>query len=322
MPQIVVLDGHTLNPGDNSWDSIERLGTLKVYDRTQPCDIVERSRDAEILLTNKTVLSGSVIDQLPALKYIGVLATGHNIVDLAAARRRRVPVCNVPEYGSRTVAQFTWALILELCHHVGQHAASVAKGDWTKCPDFCYWQTSQVELAGNTLGLVGYGRIARHVGDIGAAFGMRIVACGRPDRKPQSIDAVKWLTVDELFAQSDIVSLHCPLTNDNERMVNSRLLQKMKCSAYLINTSRGGLIDEGELASALQERRIAGAAIDVVSNEPVRADNPLLTAPNCLITPHIAWSTLAARQRIMSRTAENIAAFLNGQVVNDVTAVS
>ena len=230
---------------------------------------------------------------MPALKFIAVTATGYNIVDVAAARRRGIPVSNVPEYGTQTVAQFTWALILELCHHVGRHAESVAAGDWTQSPDFCYWLTPQLELAGKNLGLVGYGRIAQQVGVIGQAFGMKLLASGRPGSSPPKTSAVDWLSTEKLFAAADIISLHCPLTVDTERMVDRVLLGRMRPSALLINTSRGGLVNELDLADALRAGRIAGAAVDVVSDEPIRAENPLLTAPNCLITPHMAWTTLA-----------------------------
>jgi glycerate dehydrogenase len=240
-------------------------------------------------------------------------------VNIEAARRRGIPVSNVPVYGTATVAQFTWALILELCHHVGRHAASVSAGEWTNWKDFCYWLTPQIELAGKQLGLVGYGRIARQVGAIGVAFGMQVSACGRPGTPPPNTNSVDWLSKERLFAESDIVSLHCPLTSETKRMVNRSVLARMRREGFLINTSRGGLVDEHDLAEALRAGQIAGAAVDVVSAEPIQADNPLLTAPNCLITPHMAWTTLAARRRVMQATADNIAAFLAGNPQNDVT---
>ncbi len=318
MVQIVIVDGYTINPGDNPWDPLERLGTLEVYDRTTPESLVALAANAEILITNKCPISAEAIEQLSSLKFIAVTATGYNIVDVASARRRGIPVSNVPEYGTQTVAQFTWALILELCHHVGRHVDSVAAGGWTKCPDFCYWLTPQVELAGKRLGLVGFGRIAREVAMIGRAFGMEVLASGRPGSSAPSGSSVEWLPTEELFASSDVVSLHCPLTPETERMVNRRLLSHMRRDALLVNTSRGGLVDERDLAEALRAGQIAGAAVDVVSQEPIRTDNPLLSAPNCLITPHIAWSSLAARQRLMQRTAENVAAFLDGKPINVV----
>lgn len=318
MAQIVVIDGYTLNPGDNSWAPLEQLGSLAVHDRTEPESVVALAKNADILITNKCSISAAAIEQLPALKFIAVTATGYNIVDVAAARRRAIPVSNVPEYGTQTVAQFTWALILELCHRVGRHAESVAAGDWAKSPDFCYWLTPQMELAGKRLGLVGYGRIARQVGAIGRAFGMEVLASGRPGGSPPNSSAVEWLPTDELFASADVVILHCPLTPQTERMVNRRLLGHMRRDAFLINTSRGGLVDERDLADALRAGQIAGAAVDVVSQEPIRPDNPLLSAPNCLITPHIAWSSLSARQRLLRSTAENVAAFLSGKPINVV----
>ena len=318
MTHIVVLDGRTLNPGDNPWASIEKLGSLEIYDRTLTEQVVARAKDADILITNKCPITASAIEQLRFLKFITVTATGYNIVDVAAARSRGIPVSNVPEYGTVNVAQFTWALILELCHHVGRHAHSVAAGDWATCPDFCYLQTPQIELADKRLGLVGYGRIARQVGRIGAAFSMQVFASGRPGRAAPSDASVTWVSAEDLFEEVDVVSLHCPLTPETERMVNRKLLSKMRREAFLINTSRGGLVDEYDLAEALRLGQMAGAAVDVVSHEPIRPDNPLLSAPNCLITPHIAWSSLAARQRIMVTTAQNIAAFLANKPVHVV----
>jgi glycerate dehydrogenase len=316
--RIVVLDGYTLNPGDNSWDTILPLGTVEIHDRCTPEQVVERARDAEILITNKVTISADALQQLPKLKFIAVTATGYNIVDVVAARKRGISISNVPVYGTSTVAQFTWALILELCHHVGLHAQSVAAGEWTGCPDFCYWKTPQIELADRELGLVGYGRIARRVGAIGQAFGMRVSACGRPGAPAPETADVRWISMEQLFAECDVVSLHCPLTAETERLVSRELLARMRRKAFLVNTSRGGLVDERALADALRAGQIGGAAVDVVSIEPIRPDNPLLTAPNCLITPHMAWTSLAARQRILKTTAENIAAFLAGKPQNTV----
>jgi glycerate dehydrogenase len=316
--QIVVLDGFTVNPGDNSWESIERLGSVVVHDRTEPSSVAEVARKAEIVITNKCPVTAEAIEKLSKLKFIAVTATGYNIVDVAAARRRGIPVSNVPEYGTTTVAQFTWALILELCHRVGLHAESARAGDWAKSPDFCYWRTPQVELAEKTLGLVGYGRIAQQVGEIGRAFGMKVVASGRPGSTKPKGAGVGWLATQELFEAADVVSLHCPLTAENQQMVNRELLERMRRSAFLINTSRGGLVNEQDLAEALRAGQIAGAAVDVVSHEPMRDNNPLLSAPNCLITPHIAWTTLEARKRLMKTTAENVVAFLAGKPINVV----
>ncbi len=318
MTRIVVIDGYTLNPGDNPWAPLEELGQLTVHDRSDADSVVEVARDADVVITNKCPVSKAAIEKLPQLKLIAVSATGYNIVDVAAARGRGIPVSNVPEYGTKTVAQFTWALILALCHQVERHSESVHAGDWAKSTDFCYWLTPQIELDGKFLGLVGYGRIAQQVGAIGAAFGMRVLASGRPgSARPKSF-AGEWVNTDELFERADIVSLHCPLTPQTERMANRQMLGRMKRGAFLINTSRGGLVDERDLAEALRSEQIAGAAVDVVSQEPIRADNPLLSAPNCLITPHIAWTTLAARERLMRTTAENVAAFLAGKPINVV----
>ena len=318
MVEVLVIDGYTLNPGDNPWTPLEQLGSLEVHDRTSPESVVTVARNADIIITNKCPISADSIEQLPQLKFIAVTATGYNIVDVAAARRRGIPVSNVPEYGTLTVAQFTWALILELCHRVGRHADSVTAGEWTKSPDFCYWLTTQVELAGKRLGLIGYGRIAQQVATIGRAFGMQVYASGRPGRPTPHGHDVQWMSTDEVFAGADVLSLHCPLTPETERMVDRRRLKRMKPEAFLINTSRGGLVVERDVADALREGEIAGAAVDVVSQEPIAADNPLLSAPNCIITPHMAWSSLAARQRLMRSTAENVAAFLAGRPINVV----
>jgi glycerate dehydrogenase len=314
----VVLDGRTLNPGDNPWDAIERLGTLVIHDLTPPAQVVERSRDADIVIANKCTISAEQIDQLPRLKFIAVTATGYNIIDVAAARRRGIPVSNVPIYGTANVAQFTWALLLELCHHVGQLAESVREGVWTRCPDFSYWHTPQIELAGKKLGLVGYGRIARQAGIIGEAFGMKVLASGRPGSQPPTGARAEWRSTEQLFSEADVVSLHCPFTRETDRVVNREMLSRMRRDAFLINTSRGQLVDEAALADALRAGQIAGAAVDVVSHEPIRPDNPLLSAPHCLITPHMAWSSHAARRRLLNTTAENIAAFLAGKPQNVV----
>ena len=318
MVKIVVIDGYTLNPGDNPWTPLEQLGSLEVHDHTEPEDVAAQAQHADILIVNKCTVSAETIERLPALRFIAVTATGFNIVDVAAARRLGIPVANVPEYGTKTVAQFTWALILELCHHVGRHVESVAAGDWTRTTDFCYWLTPQVELAGKRLGLIGYGRIARHVATIGREFGMNILAAGRPGSPAPAGEAVEWLSIEEIFATADVVSLHCPLTAATQKMVNRQLLGHMRRDAFLINTSRGGLVDEDALSEALRAGQLAAAAVDVVSVEPIRSDNPLLAAPNCLITPHMAWTSLAARQRLTRITAENVAAFLAGRPINIV----
>jgi len=316
---IVVLDGYTLNPGDNPWDALEQLGKLTVYDRTPADKVVERARAADVLLTNKTPLSASVLRQLPDLRFIAVLATGYNIVDATAARARNVPVANVPEYGTDSVAQHVFALLLELCHQVGRHNTAVQAGAWSKAADFCFWQTPPVELAGLKMGVVGFGRIGRRVGELAHAFGMTVIAAGGSGRFVPPYTPFAWLdSVRELFAQADVVSLHCPLTADNREFVDAALLGRMKASSFLINTARGALVSERALADALNGGTLAGAAVDVVSVEPMRPNNPLLGARNCIITPHMAWGSLAARRRLMATTVRNVQAFLAGHPINVV----
>jgi len=314
---IVVLDGYTLNPGDLSWDRLRALGSCVIHDRTPPADVVARAAAAEIVLTNKTPLDAPTIARLPALKYIGVLATGYNIVDSAAARARGIPVTNVPTYGTKAVAQFTFALLLELTQHVGHHAQTVRAGRWTGAVDFCYWDFPLIELADLTLGIVGYGRIGRAVSEIGLVFGMNVLAhdCQLPPTPPPG---VRFADLETLFRQSDVVSLHCPLTPETNRLVNATSLSWMKPTAFLLNTSRGPLIDEAALAAALEAGQLAGAAVDVLSVEPPAADNPLLRAPRCLITPHIAWAARAARSRLLQVAVANVEAFLAGRPQNVV----
>ena len=317
--KIVVLDGKTLNPGDNPWDAVEKLGELTVYDRTAPDEILQRASGAEVLLTNKTPLSADTLGQLPDLRFISVLATGYNVVDVRAAGRRGVAVSNVPIYATDSVAQFTFAMLLELAHHVGSHDVAVKSGRWTDSPDFCFWDFPLVELAGRKMGIVGFGRIGRRVGELAHAFGMEVLAADVNQTNPPEYEPFQWVEVEELFEVADVVSLHCPQTAENAGMVNSKLLGRMKTNAFLINTSRGGLIVEADLTGALNAGRIAGAALDVVSSEPIRPDSPLLSARNCLITPHIAWAAQAARRRLMATTAENIAAFIAGKPINVVS---
>ena len=330
--KIVVLDGYTLNPGDNPWDEVAALGELLVYDRTAPQEVVGRAAGAEILLTNKTPVTAADLEQLPALRLISVLATGYNIVDVAAAAGRGIPVCNVPVYGTDAVAQFVFALLLELCHRVGLHDQAVREGEWQRSGDFSFWKSPLLELAGRTMVVVGFGRIGRRVGELAHAFGMKVLAVdpaaeraarGRdaagaasPTLRPQHPFA--WAGLEEAFRQADVVSLNCTLTRENEGFVNEGLLRLLKPSAFLVNASRGQLVNETDLARALREGRLAGAALDVVSSEPIRSDNPLLGAPNCILTPHIAWAALEARQRLMRTTAENIRAFLAGKPRNRV----
>jgi len=316
--KIVILDGYTLNPGDNPWTEMEALGELVVFDRTSPAQVIERGATAEILLTNKTPVDREAIDRLPRLEYIGVLATGHNIVDGRAAAARGIPVTNVPEYGTRSVAQFVFALLLELCHRAGHHDLEVRRGEWARRGDFSFWDGPLVELAGKIMAVVGFGRIGRRVGELAHAFGMEVLAVD-PDPGPRpAYGPFAWAGLEQACARADVLSLNCALTAGNRGLVNARLLALMKPSAFLLNAARGPLVDEAALAAALNAGALAGAALDVVSEEPIRADNPLLSARNCLLTPHIAWATLEARRRLMHEAAENLRAFLAGDARNRV----
>lgn len=309
--RIVVTDGYALNPGDLSWSAVEALGELTVHERTPREAIVERARGAAAVLTNKVPFRAETLAQLPELRYIGVLATGYDIVDVKAARERGIVVSNIPTYGTASVAQFAFALILELCHHVGRHAEDTRAGNWTRNPDWSYALTPLIELAGKTLGVVGFGRIGQQVAAIGEALGMRILA-----HDPMAAESVD---LDRVLAEADVLTLHCPLTPDNRGMIGAEALRRMKRSAFLINTARGPLVVDGELAAALNEGVIAGAALDVLSTEPPAADNPLLTAKNCIVTPHIAWSTREARARLMQIAAENLRAFSEARPQNVVS---
>lgn len=314
---IVYLDAHTLNPGDLDWAPIQSLGDVTFYDRTGPDELIERAKDAEIVLVNKVKLPRETIAQLPQLRYIGVTATGYDIVDVAAARERGIVVTNVRGYSSDSVAQLTFALLLELTHHVGRHSDSVRAGEWVASPDFSYAKSPLVELAGKTLGLVGYGDIGRKVAGIGRAFGMNVLV-NRRSPQPETEQDVRVVDRETLFAQSDVVSLHCPATPDTIGFVNRALLRRMKPSAWLLNTSRGSLLNETDVADALNAGTLAGAGLDVLSTEPPTTDNPLLRAKNCVITPHIAWASFEARQRLMDSVASNIRAFLDGAPKNRV----
>lgn len=313
---IVVLDGYTLNPGDLNWNELQALGSCEIHDRTASPEVIPRAANAELLLTNKTILSREQILALPKLKYIGVLATGTNVVDLAAARERGIPVTNVPAYAPDSVAQLTFALLLELTLHVGQHSDSVRRGDWSRSKDFCYWQTPLVELSGLTLGLIGFGNIAQAVARIASAFGMKVIATVRRPRADES--GVHFVDRETAFRESDVLSLHCPLTAETKQLVNAERLSWMKPSAFLINTGRGPLIEESALANALNSGQIAGAGLDVLAVEPPVSDNPLLTARNCILTPHIGWATHAARSRLMRVAVENVRAFLKDKPQNVV----
>jgi glycerate dehydrogenase len=316
MPRIVILDGYTLNPGDLDWAPLAALGDLTVYDRTPPGHILERAAGADILLTNKVPLSSDTIAALPQMRCIGVLATGYNVIDTAAARARGIPVCNVPGYGTAAVAQHVFALLLELTQRTGLHSDTVRAGEWSRSPDWCYWRTPLVELSGLTMGIIGYGLIGQAVARIAQAFGMNVLAATRTPRPAEH--GVTFTTVDEVFRQADVVSLHCPLTPETQGLVNTARLAGMKPTAFLINTGRGPLIVEQDLADALRTGVLAGAGLDVLSTEPPAADNPLLTAPHCLITPHLAWAARASRERLLGTVVENIRAFLAGQPVNVV----
>jgi glycerate dehydrogenase len=319
---IVILDGYTANPGDVSWAELEALGRCTIHDRTAPADVVARARDADVVLTNKTPVSREAIEALPGLKCIGVLATGYNIVDVDTARGRGIPVCNVPEYSTPGVAQAVFALLLELTNRVGPHAAGVRAGRWSACPDFSYWDGPIVELSGLVLGVVGYGRIGRAVATIGRAFGMRVVAARRTAAGAGEVEpGVRMADLETVLRESDVVSLHCPLTPETRGLIDARRLAMMKPTAYLINTARGPLIVEADLAAALDAGRLAGAGLDVLSVEPPPAGNPLLAARNCIITPHHAWATPDARRRLIAVTAENLRAFAAGRPRNVVNGV-
>lgn len=316
--KIVVLDGYTLAADGNSWDGLLPLGKVEVHDRSCPAEVAERSRGAAVLITNKARIPAAVIDGSPGLRCIAISATGFDGVDVAAASRRGVPVSNVPEYGTDSVAQFTFALLLELCHQVGVHSRAVVASEWARSPDFCFWKTPLIELAGKAMGLVGFGRIGQRVGELAHAFGMSVLAHSRSHSTPPSYAPFAWVRLDELFARADVISLHCPLTAETAGLVNHERLERVRPGAFLINTSRGGLVVEADLAQALNDGRLAGAAADVVSQEPIRPGNPLLTARNCLITPHIAWATREARRRLLEATVANVANFLAGRPTNVV----
>jgi glycerate dehydrogenase len=317
---IVVLDGYTLNPGDLAWDAFASLGELTVHDRTAAGEILARAAGADVLLTNKTPLSADTISQLPDLRYIGVLATGYNVVDTEAAAARGIPVTNVPEYGTASVVQMVFAHLLNLCNHAAEHGQSVCAGAWSRSPDFCFWEHPLVELSGRTMGIVGAGRIGKAVARVAEAFGMRVLVSGRPGANRQG-DAFERTDLQNLFRESDVVSLHCPLTEATHGLVNRDLLSLMKPGAFLINTGRGPLIVEEDLAAALNSGTIAGAGLDVLSTEPPAPDNPLLSARNCCITPHIAWATLDARRRLMQAASENLRGFLDGNRIHVVNGL-
>lgn len=315
--KIVVLDAYTVNPGDNPLSGLAECGELVVYDRTGDRDFLDRAQSADIVLTTKTPISSERMAILPNLKFISVLATGYDNVDVVEARGRGIPVAHVPAYGTDSVAQHTFGLILELCNRVGRHADSVASGEWTAAQDWSYWKEPILEIKDLTLGIVGYGRIGRRVAELGSCFGMKIIYSARQPHRRDGIPA-EYASVESLFSHADIVTLHCQLTPETRHFVSRALLASMKSSAFLINTARGALINEADLAWALRNGRLAGAALDVLSKEPPPSDNPLLSAPYCLITPHMAWSSLTARRRIVQTTIANVRAFQKGQPINIV----
>lgn len=315
---IVVLDGEALNPGDLSWEALRQLGSVAIYHDTPTNLIAERAAESEIVLTNKTPLGRRELDLLPRVTYVGVLATGYNIVDVGWAKRCGIVVTNVPTYGTDSVAQLVFGLLLELCHNLRTHIRISQSGEWSRSSSWSLYQGSLVELTGSTLGIVGFGRIGRRTAQIGEAFGMTILANGRSRSDPPRLRSFRWVDLDTLLRESDVISLHAPLVQENAGMINKEQLGKMKRTAFLINTSRGGLIVEQDLADALNEGRLAGAALDVLGVEPPSPVNPLLSAKNCIVTPHIAWATKQARSRLMSVAVENVAAFLRGKPVNIV----
>jgi glycerate dehydrogenase len=316
--KIVILDGHAINPGDLSWDALRSLGSLEVFDRTPEDAIVSRAREAEVLLTTRAPLSTQTLMQLKQLRYVGVMFTGYDHVDLKAARERNVLVTNVSTYGTASVAQLVFALLLELCHHVALHSAATHAGEWSRSPDFSFRKTPLVELKDKTMGIVGFGRIGRRVAEIAVAMRMRVVAADAGRRDPPNWPGFRWCDVDELMSAADVVSLHCPLLPETRGMINAASLSKMKVGAFLINTSRGPLVIEQDLADALNRGRLAGAAVDVLSSEPPSLDNPLVHTKNCIVTPHIAWATKEARMRLIEAVVANLRAFLEGRPVNVV----
>lgn len=316
--KIVVLDGYALNPGDLSYDCLKQFGEVTFYERTESEEeAIKRIADNQIVLVNKVPITERILRACPSVRLICVMATGYNVVDCEACAKCGIPVTNVPTYGTAAVAQFTMGLLLELCHQIGLHDQSVHNGDWITSKTFCYWLTSQMELAGKTIGIIGFGRIGRAVGKLAKAFGMRVIAWNRSQCK-EGCEIGRYVDLDTLLTQSDVVSLHCPQTPDTTKLINASTIAKMKDSAILINTARGGLLDEDAVAQALRDGKLRGAAVDVVSQEPMAANSPLLTAPNCIITPHIAWAPVESRQRLLDCVVENIRCFLDGKPQNVV----
>lgn len=316
--KIVILDGYTENPGDLSWEGFEKLGDLTVYDRTPADKIVERIGDADVVYTNKTPITRETLDACPNVKFIGVLATGYNVIDVEAAKEKGIPVSNIPTYGTDAVAQFTIALLLELCHHIGDHSNAVKNGEWTNNPDWCFWNYPLIELAGKTMGVIGFGRIGQRTAEIAQALGMKILAYDAYKNPELESESCKYVELEELLANSDVISLHCPLFPETEGIINKDTIAKMKDGVMILNTSRGPLIVEEDLRDALNSGKVAGASLDVVSKEPIEMDNPLLSAKNIIITPHIAWAPKESRQRLMDIAVDNLKGFKEGKPINVV----
>ncbi|MBW6464486.1 MAG: D-2-hydroxyacid dehydrogenase [Firmicutes bacterium] len=311
--RVVVLDGYTLNPGDLSWNGFAEIGDLTVYDRTDPDEVIDRIKEATIVLTNKTALSEVMLKSAPKLRYIGVLATGYNVVDTAAAAAAGITVTNIPSYGTMAVAQMTIALLLEICHHTAHHSEAVFKGEWARRKDYCFWDYPLIELDQKVFGIIGYGRIGRQAAKIARALGMKVIAYSRSAKDPEIV------SLDRLYSEADIISLHCPLTAETDKIINDQSISKMKNNVIIINTARGQLIDEEALASGLNRGKVYAAGLDVVSLEPIRPDNPLLQAKNCFITPHISWAPKESRQRLMEIAVNNLKQYLTGKPDNLVT---
>jgi len=318
MGKIVVLDGYTENPGDLSWSELEALGELKVYDRTPVDQIAARIGDAEYIYTNKTLITRETLDACPNIKFIGVLATGYDVVDVQAAKEKGITVTNIPTYGTTAVAQFVFALLLEICHHAGAHSEAVKAGEWSRCPDFCFWSYPLIELAGKTLGIIGFGRIGQATAKIAVAFGMKVIAFDEYPDKSLETEDIKLVSLDEVLSRSDVISLHCPLLPSTRGIINKDTIARMKDGVVIINTARGPLIVEEDLKEALDSGKVYAAAVDVVSKEPIRPDNVLLACKNCIITPHIAWAPKESRQRLMDIAVDNLKQFLQGNPVNVV----
>lgn len=319
--KIVVLDGYTLNPGDLDWKGLESLGECTVYDRTSLTDteeVIQRIGDAEVVYTNKTPLPEKVFEECKNLKFVGVLATGYNVVDITAARKRNIPVANIPTYGTAAVGQFAIALLLEICHHIGYHSKVVHEGKWAANPDWCFWDYPLIELDGKTMGIIGYGRIGQATGRIAQALGMKILAYDSYRNPALESDTCHYTDLDEVLSKSDVIALHCPLFPETEKMINRSTIAKMKDGVIILNNSRGQLINEQDLANALNSGKVAAAGLDVVSTEPIKSDNPLLTAKNCLITPHISWAPKESRKRLMDIAVSNLREFLKGTPKNIV----